>query len=62
MNENTKRVLKGFVGLTDSEKALFIRELDKYRSSGFSGKQLFEREVRAFSLGPKNTICDCCGR
>ncbi len=63
MNENVYKVLNGFVKLSDAEKALIIAEIIKYQNAGYSEKQVITENVRIkCSLGPKNSICTCCGR
>jgi thymidine kinase len=65
MNENVARVLRGFLNLTTDEKAEFIRELNRYQGLqyDFQQKAFMEQvETRADSVGPKNSICSCCGR
>jgi hypothetical protein len=49
--------------LTDAEKTLFITELNKYQQAGLIEKQNLRESVRIkCSVGPKNSICTCCGR
>jgi hypothetical protein len=63
MNENVYKVLMGFIKLTDAEKALFITELNKYQQAGYYDKiNLRESFNSKSSVGPKNSICTCCGR
>jgi hypothetical protein len=63
MNENVYKVLNGFIKLSDSEKSLFIKEINKYQEAGYSEKQNIYENVRfKSSVGPKNSICTCCGR
>ena len=63
MNENVYKVLNGFVKLSDAEKALIIAEIIKYQNAGYSEKQVITENVRIkCSVGPKNSICTCCGR
>jgi hypothetical protein len=63
MNENAYKVLLGFIKLTDSEKSVFINEINKFQNAGFSEKQSLTESVRLkASVGPKNSICTCCGR
>ena len=63
MNENVYKVLNGFMKLTDAEKTLFITELNKYQQAGLIEKQNLREIVRIkCSVGPKNSICTCCGR
>lgn len=63
MNENVYKVLNGFMKLSDAEKSLFIDELNKYQRANSIEKQTLRESVRLkSSVGPKNTICTCCGR
>jgi hypothetical protein len=63
MNENVYKVLNGFMKLTDAEKSLFIAELNKYQQASIFEKQAIRESVKLkSSVGPKNTICTCCGR
>lgn len=62
MNENAYKVLVGFTKLTASEKAKFIEEINKYLQSSEYGKVELTRTFSSKSVGPKNTICTCCGR
>ncbi len=63
MTEKVSKILRGFLGLTSTERDEFIKELERYQKSSYYDKLEFERYVRQkSSLGPKNTICDCCGR
>lgn len=63
MNEKAYKVLKGFIELSDSEKSTFIEEINKYQNAGYVERQrLYESVKLKSSLGPKNSICTCCGR
>ena len=64
MTTKVAKVLKGFIKLSPSERLEFINELNKYqRESSLQSKKIFEDDVqRLAALGPKDTICDCCGR
>ena len=62
MNENAYKVLIGFTKLTDAEKAVFIAEINKYQKSSEYGRIELTRTFSSKSVGPKNTICTCCGR
>lgn len=63
MNENAYKVLMGFIKLSASEKTVFIEEVNKYQNAGFNEKSLIiERIQLKASVGPKNSICTCCGR
>lgn len=63
MNDKENKVMLGFIGLNSTEKENFIRELNKFQNAGYSQRQITESEVRyKSSVGPKNTICEYCGR
>lgn len=63
MNENVYKVLNGFIKLSDTEKSAFIRELVAYQDANYTEKQrIYESVKLKSSLGPKNSICTCCGR
>ena len=63
MNDKENKVFKGFLGLSSTEKDNLIKELSKYQNATYTQRQITEREVQyTSSVGPKNTICDCCGR
>lgn len=63
MNENVYKVLNGYIKLSDAEKTLFVEEINKYQNAGYSEKQVITESVRIkCSVGPKNSICTCCGR
>lgn len=62
MNESAYKVLVGFTKLTESEKAIFIAEINKYQRSSEYAKIELSRTFSSKSVGPKNTICTCCGR
>ena len=63
MNENVYKVLNGFIKLSESEKTLFINQLNEYQRASFNEKSSITESVRLkSSVGPKNSICGCCGR
>lgn len=63
MNENVYRVLVGLTKLTDAEKEIFIREMNRYQQAGYSEKLALKESFNSkSSVGPKNSICTCCGR
>jgi len=41
MNENTKKVLNGFIDLSDDEKQEFVNELQKWSDLDFSEKRRY---------------------
>lgn len=63
MNEKVAKVLKGFINLSESEKNDFINDLNKYQRSDYYDRGVQKRlvEERA-SVGPKDSVCTCCGR
>ena len=55
--------MRGYINLTPTEQTELIAELNKYIQSSAYGKQVIEEDVqKSFSVGPKNGICNCCGR
>ena len=63
MTEKVAKVLNGFTNLTLAEREEFIKELTRYRNSTSWEKPEIERDIqKGMSVGPKNTICTCCGR
>ncbi|MCU0350619.1 MAG: hypothetical protein MUF43_07295 [Flavobacterium sp.] len=63
MNENVARVLRGFINLSDIDKAAFIDELNRYQRGSYIERQNINESVqRKSSVGPKDSVCQCCGR
>lgn len=64
MNEKVAKVLRGFINLTDSDKIDFINDLNKYQRGDSYDKNVTKRlvEERSSSVGPKDSVCTCCGR
>ena len=63
MNEKVAKVLNGFIGLSVSERAEFIREFNRYQNSQSWEKPSIERSItESAKEKKKNTICTCCGR
>jgi hypothetical protein len=67
MTFKVAKVLRGFIKLSSSEKIEMINELNKYQSAGIYEKDRIEKQVeidveKSMSVGPKNSICECCGR
>ena len=63
MNQNEIKVMRGFLSLSNEEQQNFLKELDGYYKLDSSLKLDFKRLVESrASVGPKNTICGCCGR
>ena len=61
MNDKTKRVMIGYLSLSDSERSEFEEELRRYRLRSFRERELYETEMRVTS-GPVGNVCPCCGR
>ena len=63
MNEKMYKVLVGFSKLSYTEQEEFFKELSKYRVSGpYEKSTLQESYSRKSSVGPKDSVCTCCGR
>lgn len=64
MTERVLTVLKGFISLSPTEKEEFIREVNRYLNAKSWEKPDLEKGINESyrSIGPKNTICACCGR
>lgn len=63
MNDKENNVMKGFLGLSISERENLIKEITRYQNSDFRQRENIRIEVeRRSSVGPKNTICTCCGK
>lgn len=64
MTSNVKKVLKGYIQLTESERTELLQEIEKYIKATFSERTIIENRVSdAVSLGPLSSgACPCCGR
>ena len=63
MNEQIAKVLRGFIKLSENEKREFVEEFNRYRNASSLDKPNIEKRIEErASIGPKNTICTCCGR
>lgn len=63
MNEKAYKVLVGYTKLNALEQDEFLRELVKYRNAGtYERGTLQESFSRKSSVGPKDSVCTCCGR
>jgi hypothetical protein len=63
MDGNVYKVLRGFAKLTEAEKKLFIRELNRYEHASYLEKsQLNEIYNAKSNTSAKDSICTCCGR
>lgn len=61
LNDKTKRVMRGLIELSDSERTTVEDELRRYRSKSFRDQELYKGELRVTS-GPTSSPCPCCGR
>lgn len=63
MNENVERVLNGFFKLSQDERSRLLNEITLYSGKTYSERSIQEKQVeQRSSVGPKNSICKCCGR
>lgn len=63
MNEKAYKVLVGYTKLNTLEQQEFLRELGKYRNASiYERTSLQESFNRKSSVGPKDSVCTCCGR
>jgi hypothetical protein len=63
MTENTRRVLKGFIELSDDEKQEFVDELQKWSDLDFSERRRYQKSIQeSVDLGPLSSACPCCGK
>lgn len=64
MTSNVKKVLKGYLRLTESERTELLQEIEKHRQATFSERTIIEKGISdAVSLGPLSSgACPCCGR
>lgn len=64
MNEKVQRALNSYYKMTSTEKLAFKKAMNDFDNYPFE----FQRDSvkkslsESISVGPKNTICDCCGR
>lgn len=62
MNEAVSQVLNGFLKLNMQERNDFVNELNRYLSGNQFDQRHTEELMQKRSLGPKNSVCKCCGR
>lgn len=68
MNEKTRKVIKGFIGLNDEERKEFIAKVDEYINGNTVVKEnlrksiMNESHTAGVNLGPLSNACPCCGR
>jgi hypothetical protein len=66
MNDRTRLVFAGFLKLTPSEQADFIRAVKDYYDKSESEQRTIEgfteRQATKAVLGPLDSGCPCCGR
>lgn len=64
MDTQTDQVFRGFLGLTQTQKQELIKAInDYYKETVTVQKQLEERYLKRFDLGPlSSNVCKCCGR
>jgi hypothetical protein len=65
MNEKTKRVFRGWLELSSTEREEFQKAIDEYnRASETRKRELRESYDRVIKMqtGPLSQGCPCCGR
>jgi hypothetical protein len=66
MNEKTKKVLRGWIALSYSEKRDFQAAVSEYDSASERRKTEISESVRSsvekMDTGPLNSGCPCCGK
>jgi len=63
MTDNTRKVLNGFIELSDEEKQEFINELQKWSNLDFSERRRYNESIqKSVDLGPLSSSCPCCGK
>lgn len=65
MNVKTKRVLRGFVELSATERAELITEMNKYLQGNVQLQESITKSIRSdntINFGPTPGGCPCCGR
>lgn len=65
MNVKTKRVFRGFVELSATERAELITEMNKYLQGTVQLQESITKSMRSdntVNFGPAPGGCPCCGR
>ncbi len=64
MSEDSLIVLKGLLSLSVIEQRDIMQKFSQYGRADDGEKRLMERRIlnEIRSLGPKDSICPCCGR
>lgn len=66
MEKRIARVLKGYIELSDNEKAELIRLFASLNSANFSERQTVTKSMNdslnRIDMGPVGAGCPCCGR
>jgi hypothetical protein len=66
MNDKTKRVIAGWLALSDSERADFEAEINRVRNAPSWQQRSIREEltnvVTKVATGPYGQGCPCCGR
>jgi hypothetical protein len=65
VNKQSRRVLMGWMALSDSERQELDTEFDKFRRGDTSKRKDLREDVKksdAMDLGPSGSGCPCCGR
>ena len=66
MNEKTRKVFNGWLGLSNSERREFLEAIRDYDSANDSRKTEIRESIRnsvtKMQTGPLGGGCPCCGR
>lgn len=57
------QLLRAFTKLNDSERSQFLTEVAKFQSAPYYDKERLKNNINERAgVGPKDSICSCCGR
>ena len=65
MNEKTRKVIQGYINLSDDERVMFRDIVQDYdRKVGYEKERVAKsiREGAGVVVGPVGQACPCCGR
>lgn len=68
MDKSVALILRGFMELTDAQRATLIAEINKYQNAKPSERQMLTETLRksvqgsTIQFGPAPIGCPCCGK
>ena len=64
MDKKIALVLKGFIGLTESQQKELLREITRYQEGNFTVRKDLNESIRtSINFGPApGGACPCCGK